>query len=90
MSDLSKDQPEKKSKRPKIPRTAIPEQPAKVRATNFDEVSLGYNEDMAKLEASRCLHSKKPKCVLGCPVGIDIPAFIKLIEEVDPAAARAK
>ncbi|MHB9111537.1 MAG: NADPH-dependent glutamate synthase [Thermoleophilia bacterium] len=84
------DKPEKRAKRPKLPRTAIPEQPAKQRATNFDEVSLGYNEDMAKLEASRCLQCKKPKCVAGCPVGIDIPAFIKLIEDGDPQAAIAK
>jgi glutamate synthase (NADPH/NADH) small chain len=94
MSDIKKDKPgdkpERKPKRPKLPRTAIPEQPAKQRATNFEEVSLGYNEDMAKLEASRCLQCKKPKCVLGCPVGIDIPAFIKLIEEGDPGAAIAK
>lgn len=97
MHDVNKDnpgdEPEKKAKRPKrpkLPRTAIPEQPAKQRATNFDEVSLGYNEDMAKLEASRCLQCKKPKCVLGCPVGIDIPAFIKYIEDGDPAAAIAK
>ncbi|MHB0866069.1 MAG: NADPH-dependent glutamate synthase [Thermoleophilia bacterium] len=90
MSAVDNDKPEKKSKRPKIPRTAIPEQPAKVRATNFDEVSLGYNEDMATLEASRCLQCKKPKCVLGCPVGIDIPAFIKYIEVGNPEAAIAK
>jgi glutamate synthase (NADPH) small chain len=82
--------PARKPKRPKLPRTAIPEQPAKQRATNFEEVTLGYDDDMAKLEASRCLQCKKPKCVLGCPVGIDIGAFIKLIEEGDPAGAIAK
>ncbi|MDO8736673.1 MAG: NADPH-dependent glutamate synthase [Thermoleophilia bacterium] len=94
MHDVDKDKPgdkpEKRTKRPKLPRTAIPEQPAKQRATNFDEVTLGYNEDMAKLEASRCLQCKKPKCVLGCPVGIDIPAFIKQIEEGNYEAAIAK
>ena len=90
MSDRGQAQPEKKSKRLKIPRRAIPEQPAKVRATNFDEVALGYNEDMAKLEASRCLQCKKTKCVLSCPVSIDNPAFIKLIEEGNPDAASAK
>ncbi|MFA5802246.1 MAG: NADPH-dependent glutamate synthase [Thermoleophilia bacterium] len=68
----------------------MPEQPAKVRATNFKEVTLGYNEDMARLEASRCLQCKRPKCVDGCPVGIDIPAFIKAIEIGEPAAAIAK
>ena len=89
-TDKPGDKPEKRPKRPKLPRTAMPEQPARQRATNFDEVTLGYNEDMAKLEASRCLQCKKPKCVLGCPVGIDIPAFIKYIEDGDPAAAIAK
>ncbi|MCL4473148.1 MAG: NADPH-dependent glutamate synthase [Actinobacteria bacterium] len=84
------DKPAPKPKRPKLPRTAIPEQPPKVRATNFEEVSLGYDQDMASTEASRCLQCKRPKCVLGCPVGIDIPAFIKLIEEGDNAAAIAK
>lgn len=76
--------------KPKLPRTAIPEQPAKQRASNFEEVTLGYDDDMARLEASRCLQCKKPKCVIGCPVGIDISAFIKLIEDGDPAGAIAK
>ena len=80
----------RKPKRPKLPRTAIPEQPAKQRATNFEEVTLGYDDEMARLEASRCLQCKKPKCVIGCPVGIDIGAFIKLIEDGDPAGAIAK
>ena len=84
------ERPARKPKRLKLPRTAIPEQPAKVRAANFEEVTLGYDDDMARLEASRCLQCKKPKCVLGCPVGIDIGAFIKLIEEGDPAGAIAK
>jgi len=90
MHEVNSDKPEKKPKRPKLPRTGMPERAAKVRATNFDEVTLGYNEDMAKLEASRCLQCKRPKCVDGCPVGIDIPAFIKAIEVGDPAAAIAK
>lgn len=89
-TDKPGDKPEKKAKRPKIPRTGMPEQPAKQRAANFEEVALGYNEDMAKLEASRCLQCKKPKCVAGCPVGIDIPAFIKQIEEGNYDAAIAK
>src|SRR5450759_3382787 len=82
--------PARKPKRLKLPRTAIPEQPAKQRAANFEEVTIGYDDDMARLEASRCLQCKKPKCVLGCPVGIDIGAFIKLIEDGDPAGAIAK
>ncbi len=90
MHEVSDDKPEKKPKRPKLPRTAIPEQPAKVRATNFKEVSLGYDDEMARTEASRCLQCKRPKCVLGCPVGIDIPAFIKKLDEGDQAGAIAK
>ena len=94
MSEVTKtthgDRPERKPKRPKLPRTAMPCQPAKQRATNFDEVTLGYDEDMALIEASRCLLCKKPKCILGCPVGIDIPAFVRLIGEGDPAGAIAK
>ena len=80
----------RKPKRPKLPRTAMPEQPARQRAANFEEVTLGYDDDMAILEASRCLQCKKPKCVVGCPVGIDIGAFIKLIGDGDPAGAIAK
>ncbi|MHB1472722.1 MAG: NADPH-dependent glutamate synthase [Dermatophilaceae bacterium] len=68
----------------------MPCQPAKQRAANFEEVTLGYDADMAALEASRCLVCKKPKCVLGCPVGIDIPAFVRLIAAGDPAGAIAK
>jgi glutamate synthase (NADPH/NADH) small chain len=84
------DRPVRKPKRLEIPRTAMPEQPAQLRATNFDEVTLGYDQEMATLEASRCIQCKKPKCVVGCPVGIDIAAFIKLIGEGDPAGAIAK
>jgi glutamate synthase (NADPH/NADH) small chain len=89
-NNIRGEKPARKPKRLNIPRTAIPEQPAKLRATNFDEVTLGYDDDMAMIEASRCIQCKKPKCVLGCPVGIDIGAFIKLIGEGDPAGAIAK
>jgi glutamate synthase (NADPH/NADH) small chain len=68
----------------------MPTQPARERATNFEEVTLGYDEQMATLEASRCLQCKKPQCILGCPVGIDIPALVRLIEQGDPAGAIAK
>src|SRR5450631_320737 len=84
------DKPQRKPKRPKLPRTAMPLQPAELRATNFEEVTLGYDDDMAVLEAGRCLQCKKPKCVDGCPVGIDSPAFVRLIEAGDPAGAIAK
>lgn len=84
------EKPARKPKRLAIPRQGIPEQPAKVRAANFEEVTLGYDEATALLEASRCIQCKKPKCVEGCPVGIDIGAFIKLIGDGDPAGAIAK
>ncbi len=68
----------------------MPEQPAEVRRRNFEEVPLGYSPEQAKLEATRCLQCKKPACVEGCPVGIDIPGFIKLIAEGDFTAAIRK
>ncbi len=58
----------------------VREQDPKVRATNFEEVCLGYNQEEATAEASRCLKCKNAKCVSGCPVAIDIPAFIKEVE----------
>jgi glutamate synthase (NADPH/NADH) small chain len=94
MSELTRtthsDKPQRKARKPKLPRTAMPCQPAKQRATNFEEVTSGYDDQMAAIEASRCLQCKKPKCVDGCPVGIDIPAFVRLIEAGDPAGAIAK
>ena len=74
---------EKKSKKEKIPRQQMAEQDPQVRAKNFDEVPFGLTEEQAKREASRCLQCKKPACVPGCPVGIDIPGFIRLIQEGD-------
>ena len=70
-----------KVKREKIPRQPMPEQEPKVRAKNFKEVPFGYSSETAMQEAQRCLQCKKPACVAGCPVGIDIPGFIKLIKE---------
>jgi len=75
------------SKRKKIPQQPMPERPARERIKDFDEVPLGYTVEMARLEASRCLQCKEPKCREGCPVEIDIPAFIKEITEGDFAAA---
>ncbi len=60
-------------------RIEVLEQPAEQRKNNFDEVALGYNYDMAKEEAKRCLQCKVPTCISGCPVGIDIPGFIREI-----------
>ena len=60
------------------------------RIHNFYEVALGYNEEQAKREATRCLQCPNPRCVQGCPVGIDIPAFIKEIKEGNYRASAAK
>lgn len=68
-------------------RVPIREQDPKVRATNFDEVNYGYNEEEAVAEASRCLNCKKPRCVGGCPVSINIPKFIHYITERNFKAA---
>ena len=61
----------------------VREQDPKVRATNFDEVCLGYNAEEAQAESTRCLNCKNPKCVAGCPVRINIPAFIQKIKGGD-------
>ena len=61
-------------------RVPISEQEPKVRAKNFDEVCLGYTEEEAVKEAERCLNCKNPKCVGGCPVSINIPAFIEQVK----------
>ena len=72
---------EKAAKKKKIPRVEMPEQEPLVRARNFEEVPFGYTPEMAMEEASRCLQCKKPACVAGCPVEIDIPGFIQLIKD---------
>ena len=64
-------------------KNAMPTQDAKARARNFDEVALGYTEDVAMEEANRCLNCKHMPCVAGCPVKIHIPAFIAKIKEGD-------
>jgi glutamate synthase (NADPH/NADH) small chain len=61
----------------------MPKQDPKLRVKNFDEVALGYTKENARREASRCLACKKPPCIAGCPVDIDIPAFIALIRQGD-------
>jgi len=65
----------------------MPEQDPKVRARNFQEVTLGYTEEQAVEEANRCLGCKNPMCVQGCPVNVRIPEFIKKIQERDFRAA---
>lgn len=65
----------------------MPEQEAKVRAHNFLEVPTGYTPKMAQEEAARCLQCKKPGCVAGCPVSVDIPGFIDLLAQGDMTGA---
>lgn len=65
----------------KIPRQSMPEQDQKLRISNFKEVPYGYTTELALLEAGRCLQCKRPKCVEGCPVNVDIPGFIELITQ---------
>jgi glutamate synthase (NADPH/NADH) small chain len=68
---------------------AIPvrEQEGKIRATNFEEVCYGYNLDEAMLEATRCIDCKNAKCIVGCPVSIDIPTFIGQVKVGDIESA---
>ena len=78
----------KPSERMKIVRQSMPEAPAGERAHHFREVNLGLPADLAKVEAQRCLSCKTHECVSGCPVCIDIPGFIKAVEDGDlPKAA---
>ncbi|MBF0508316.1 MAG: NADPH-dependent glutamate synthase [Deltaproteobacteria bacterium] len=77
------DKPVDKPKKDKVPRQAMPEQEPQVRARNFEEVPLGLPAELAILEASRCLQCKKPSCVEGCPVNVQIPEFIKCMAEGD-------
>jgi glutamate synthase (NADPH/NADH) small chain len=69
--------------KPKIKKEVVkmPKQEPKVRAKNFNEVALGYTEEQAVEEANRCLQCVKPQCVQGCPVEINIPAFVKCLRE---------
>jgi glutamate synthase (NADPH/NADH) small chain len=76
-----------KKERMEIPRQEMPAQDPVERTRNFDEVALGFTEELAILEAERCLSCKKPKCIDGCPVGIDIPAFVTEIQEGNFAEA---
>jgi len=77
----------KKAKKEKVPRQPMPEQEPKVRAKNFEEVPTGQSEEAAMLEAARCLQCKKPACVAGCPVGVDIRGFIQQVKDGDFTSA---
>jgi glutamate synthase (NADPH/NADH) small chain len=74
---------ENKEKKVKVPRQKMPEQDPKDRVRNFNEVPFGYTEELAITEAKRCIQCKKPGCVAGCPVDVDIPGFIRKIVEGD-------
>ena len=68
-------------------KTPMPEQPAEVRNKNFEEVTLGYTDEMALNEAQRCLNCKHQPCVSGCPVSVPIPEFIRHIVDGDMQGA---
>ena len=76
----------------KKPQTEMPKQTVEKRIHNFDEVALGFDEELALEEASRCLNCPKPQCKKGCPVEVPIPEFIQLIKEhkFDEAAKKIK
>jgi glutamate synthase (NADPH/NADH) small chain len=76
--------------REKIPRQKMPEQDPRERVKNFKEVPFGYSPELARIEAQRCLQCKNPKCQKGCPVEIEIPAFISRIADGDFAGAARK
>ena len=78
---------EKEKKKKGGTRAAMPEQDPEVRKRNFLEVPTGYTMAMAQQEAARCIQCRKPGCVAGCPVEVDIPGFINLITEGDMTAA---
>jgi homotetrameric NADPH-dependent glutamate synthase len=66
-----------------VERSPMPHQPPELRVLNFNEVALGLDMEGALREAERCLGCKKPRCVPGCPVGIDIPGFIQALQHKD-------
>ena len=76
--------------RTKLPRLKMPERPPDVRNRDFAEVNLGLTPEMAQAEARRCLDCANPQCVTGCPVCIDIPGFVKLIDRGEFLAAAWK
>jgi glutamate synthase (NADPH/NADH) small chain len=76
--------------RMKIPRQVMPEQDSNDRRNNFNEVNLGFTEELAKMEALRCLQCPKPSCVEGCPVGVKIGDFIALVADRDYLGAASK
>jgi glutamate synthase (NADPH) small chain len=86
---MTEHQPLTPKERMAIDRVSMPEQAAELRAVNFREVNLGLTEQLAMLEAERCLQCPKPYCVDGCPVRVNIPQFIVRLREGDMAGAAA-
>lgn len=80
---MSRPTPLPKARPGAVARVPMPEQDPQVRARNFLEVPVGYSEEMAQVEASRCLECKDPSCIQGCPVGIDIRGFVVKIRQGD-------
>ncbi len=76
--------------RMKIQRQAMPEQDSAIRRNNFSEVNLGFTEELAKMEAMRCIQCPKPTCIEGCPVGVKIKDFISLVAEGEYLKAAEK
>lgn len=76
--------------RMKIPRQVMPEQDPVQRRANFSEVNLGFTEELAKMEALRCIQCPKPTCIEGCPVGVKINEFIALVADGDFLGAASK
>lgn len=79
-----------KKERMQIQRQPMPEQDSMERSRNFSEVNLGFTEELAKMEALRCLECPKPKCIEGCPVGVKIKDFVSLVAAGDYLGAAAK
>ena len=90
MPETNNKNPIPKKDRGKIPRATMPEQDPKERVRNFKEVPFGLPAELAVKEAQRCIECKKPKCIEGCPVEVDIPAFLMKIVEGDFVGAARK
>jgi glutamate synthase (NADPH) small chain len=85
-----KNNPVPRKDRLKILRQHMPERPATIRATNFEEVNLGYETELAQVEATRCIECAKPACMHECPVGVKVREFVDLVVQGDYLAALAK
>ena len=87
---MSEEKTPEKTSKIDLNRRDMPKQSPEMRSHNFNEVALGYTKELALAEASRCLQCKKPRCVTGCPVEIDIPGFISCVVRGDFAAGIKK